>query len=442
MRRSFETSPTKTFTNEIVESFPSKDARPDDYRLVSFPGTNAFTVSQLFQGTMGSDWRIFRDNGGVPPNHLTELSAESTLVSGEGFWCLTRDNLTFSQTVPMPALDLVGSYTVNIDAGWNILGNPFERALDRDALRLANVDDSLVFHSYAGGMNFIDTVTLLQPFKGYYFYNYSGLDSLRIPYPFPCQLVPSVSLEKVDWEIKLVLETPAGTDSGNSLGVSSTSTVGRDLLDKPKPPLFFDAPRLYFVRPEWDKRYGLFKSDFRPPFHEGAVWPFEVHDANRSPGTLRIIDENDVPQNFQIFLVNIGDSTMADFRSVGEYSYVPTSEKSSFKLLIGTKDFIEDQVSGQLPMEFQLSQNFPNPFNPSTAIRYAVPREAIVTIEIWSALGQRITILSNEQHSPGIYVREWRGRNAQGMEVSSGVYFYRMLIDGSPFRSTKMLLIR
>ena len=442
LSRSFRTSSIQTFTNEIVQPFPETDPKPDDYRLVSFPGTSTFSVGQLFQGTMGTDWRIFKDNGSTPPNHLTELSAESTIVNGEGYWCLTRGALTFSQTVAMPALDTAGVFAVDIDPGWNILGNPFDRPLYRDAIRLANLDPSLEFYSYAGGTNFPDSITLLQPFKGYYFNNSLGLNSLRLPYPFPCQVPPSSPTAKIDWMIRIALETSAGTDSSISLGVSPTSLAGRDQLDKWMPPPFFEAPRLVFLRPEWDSRYSVFKSDFRPPFKEGGVWLFEVHDASRSAGTLRIMGTEEVPQNFEIFLVNLADSTTADFRAIHEYHYVASNKKNLFKLLIGTSDFVENEATETLPVEFHLSQNFPNPFNPSTTIRYAVSHEAMVAIEIWSALGQRLVVLTNEWHLPGFYVREWMGLNSHGIQVSSGVYFYRMLIDDKPFQTRKMLLIR
>ncbi len=72
---------------------------------------------------------------------------------------------------------------------------------------------------------------------------------------------------------------------------------------------------------------------------------------------------------------------------------------------------------------FTLNQNFPNPFNPSTKIRYAIPggTTAKVTLSIYDILGNEIAVLVNEEKPAGEYQVEW-----DASAYSSGVYFYRL----------------
>jgi len=79
-----------------------------------------------------------------------------------------------------------------------------------------------------------------------------------------------------------------------------------------------------------------------------------------------------------------------------------------------------------LPKAFGLSQNFPNPFNATTQIRYAIPQDAKVRLEVVNILGQKVKILVDEFQTAGFKQVTWDGRNDSGDMVSSGVYFYRV----------------
>jgi len=96
---------------------------------------------------------------------------------------------------------------------------------------------------------------------------------------------------------------------------------------------------------------------------------------------------------------------------------------------------------GEVPTEFALGQNAPNPFNPTTTITYEIPKSSRVTLEIYNLLGARIRTLVNTQKEPGRYTVQWDTRDEYGLPVSGGMYLYRMQA-GSYFEVRKMLLIR
>jgi len=93
------------------------------------------------------------------------------------------------------------------------------------------------------------------------------------------------------------------------------------------------------------------------------------------------------------------------------------------------------------PTEYALHPNYPNPFNPSTRIRYDVPKATYVKLEIYNTLGQRVRTLVNENKMPGSYQVVWDGRNGAGARMHSGIYFY-VLSTPDYQQRRKMLLIR
>ncbi|MBW7995606.1 MAG: choice-of-anchor D domain-containing protein [Candidatus Glassbacteria bacterium] len=91
--------------------------------------------------------------------------------------------------------------------------------------------------------------------------------------------------------------------------------------------------------------------------------------------------------------------------------------------------------------ECSLQQNFPNPFNPSTTISYAVSSESLVALNIYDIRGRLIYALVNRNHQPGNYSVNWDGRDRAGRAVSSGVYFYR-LQSGEFTQTRKMMVLK
>src|SRR5690606_19713891 len=88
-----------------------------------------------------------------------------------------------------------------------------------------------------------------------------------------------------------------------------------------------------------------------------------------------------------------------------------------------------DPSNDNLPNGFTLSQNFPNPFNPSTTISYSIPVSSFVTINVYDVLGNEIATLVNEEKSRGSYEVKFstRGGTASDGDVynlPSGIYFY------------------
>ncbi|MDZ7376989.1 MAG: T9SS type A sorting domain-containing protein [candidate division KSB1 bacterium] len=94
-----------------------------------------------------------------------------------------------------------------------------------------------------------------------------------------------------------------------------------------------------------------------------------------------------------------------------------------------------------LPSEFDLAQNFPNPFNAETTIRYQLKSTGRVTIEIYDLLGQKVRTLVDEEQKAGFYSTRWDGKNDRGILVASGIYIYKMKSTDF-FKSRKLVLMK
>ena len=88
-----------------------------------------------------------------------------------------------------------------------------------------------------------------------------------------------------------------------------------------------------------------------------------------------------------------------------------------------------------------LYQNHPNPFNPSTQIQYALHKNSNVSLVIYDMLGKQVMQLIQQNQAAGFYQVTWNGRDADGNQVSSVVYFYRIQTNGFQ-QVRKMLLVR
>jgi hypothetical protein len=97
---------------------------------------------------------------------------------------------------------------------------------------------------------------------------------------------------------------------------------------------------------------------------------------------------------------------------------------------------------GEVPGVFQLHANFPNPFNPTTTIDYDLNQAGDVQLSVYDMLGQKVADLYTGAQAMGSYSVTWDGRDEHGATVASGVYFYRLLLDGQTSQSRVMTLLK
>ena len=100
-----------------------------------------------------------------------------------------------------------------------------------------------------------------------------------------------------------------------------------------------------------------------------------------------------------------------------------------------------NNLNNELPSQIALSQNYPNPFNPITTIDFNLTESGNVNLSIYDINGKLVKELVNEDRGEGLYSVTWDGANQNGINVSSGTYFGK-LISGESQQQIKLLLIK
>lgn len=130
--------------------------------------------------------------------------------------------------------------------------------------------------------------------------------------------------------------------------------------------------------------------------------------------------------------------THFDFMQYGMvvYGYAVSSNGNVIKIADTLNVLTGTGSNNQIPAEFELSQNFPNPFNPVTVINYSIPKPGNVKLTVFDMLGRKVSEPLNEYKTPGSYELSFNGE-----KLSTGVYYYRF--ESGDFTETrKMILVK
>ncbi len=132
-----------------------------------------------------------------------------------------------------------------------------------------------------------------------------------------------------------------------------------------------------------------------------------------------------------------------NIETFGEQYYIVSAvdindNESQYSEMINVT-FLELLNNVSLPVQYSLHQNFPNPFNPSTQIKYDLPEDEFVNITIYDIMCRRIRSLLNSKQSAGYHSISWDATNDIGEGVSAGMYIY--MIHAGDFRSTKKMVL-
>ncbi|MDR3626277.1 MAG: T9SS type A sorting domain-containing protein, partial [Ignavibacteriaceae bacterium] len=134
-----------------------------------------------------------------------------------------------------------------------------------------------------------------------------------------------------------------------------------------------------------------------------------------------------LPESADMQYTNTALKTAAtDGKPVGDYSWfgIPTAVK---------------ETSAQNPYSFSLSNAYPNPFNPTTTIKFGIAKNENVKLVVFNLLGQKVKTLMNGDMKAGSYSATWNGKDEFGNSVASGIYFYRL--ESQSFNSTKKMIL-
>jgi hypothetical protein len=403
-------------------------------------------------------WRLFwwyrREYRYIAYNATDTTRIFFDFKPGRAYWLVSSVNRTFDTGRGM-TVSLDSMVTVPVDTGWNMIGNPFNFPVRWQDCSLSSdsVTTPYAYESESGGI--IPDQTVLEPWKGYWIYNWGGSSaSLFVP-PKSHGMSKAARaaaglagpLAKGEWLVQLSAETKTRRDSYNFAGVKNGARSAFDPFDRPDPPAVEAGIALAFDHADWKGHSGSYAADIRGAGERGHVWRFRVESPN--PGediglTWKFFQNP--PEGWEAYLFDLAEGTSLKLSEAKGKHF--TSDKAGagirlFKLVAGSKEFIESESEGipLVPVVFGLSQNYPNPFNPETAIHFSIPKNGHASLTVYNALGQKIRTLLDAEAKTGSHEVLWNGRDDLGRSVPSGVYIYRLKTPESA-ATRKMILIK
>lgn len=417
---------TTSFTN-------TTDTR--NYKIVGVPGSNSIAVSM--SGQYEYDWQVYWDNGNEQ-NYLVGGS-NYTFSPGRAYWILSKNPLVINQqvnTVPISHAD--NSFAIPLHAGWNLISNPFNRSVNWAAVRALNsLGENQKIYSWSG--NWDSLKTQMVPYEGYYFHNSTELDSLKIPYQAGNGISKDISEypDNINEFLKLSVKVNDKTETSEVfLGIDPSAKNEYDEKDYFVPPGDFLMSSVSLLRKELPERSRRFFIEQRPSIEEGQIYELEVKTI---PNELTEISLSGI-ENFRNYEIYLKDERLNNFYNLKDKQSIRlrlAHQYNSFRLIIGTKEFLDNEISNSSSLSYNLYQNYPNPFNPNTTVRFSLPAQDIVNIIVYNVIGEVVSIpVNNQLYEPGNYEVQF-----SGAELSSGIYIIEMKASGFKMQK-KMLLLK
>lgn len=251
-----------------------------------------------------------------------------------------------------------------------------------------------------------------------------------------------------EWELNLQVESVSGLyrDLTNKAGARAISSDGYDLFDATEiqPQDYF--VQVYFPHVEWGMSAQLFSYDFRDlDFTQPEEWNFSVRSYGLPNQQFELTWPNmsGVPSEYSFVLEQTDDNILiGDMREVDSYLVTMGSEPGwnvvHFRMTVTDGSVsVGSGNSNEIPTSYKLFSTYPNPFNPSTSFKVAMPEAGNLMLSVYNIAGQEVSVLSEGYIGAGVHSFTF---NADGL--SSGLYLIRAEVPGKMLQIQKSVYIR
>ena len=439
-----------------VDNYSVKLPRPtpsDKYQIISIPyDLSNFSILDVLKDLGSIDktkWRLY---GRWTGTQYLEFPTANFLSfkRGEGYWLITKGE----HTISLGSASLSSAqefYPIKLDSGYNLIGNPFPYRVSWATSQRPGTDSVEAWLWMFNGTGFQKETNVMEPFTGYFLKSLKSGVTVRInptevtsPGSLPKAATVARSLSPGEWQFQIKASNTVARDDDNFAGVLQSATDEWDVQDfSEPPPAPTDYLMLSFNHRAWRSYPGRYAGDYQSIHQEGNFWDFDVASAKAEASVNLAFEKmGSVPAGFEVYLVDMSTERVIDLHSSVAYGFTMKKNEParSFRLVVGTKKYVEQNTNGIpiVPLDYLLEQNFPNPFNPATEIRFTLGHSAQVQLEVFDLLGRKVRTLLNDVRPIGAYAVDWDGTSDSGMKAASGIYFYR--IRAEEFVSTKKMV--
>ncbi|MCK5331921.1 MAG: hypothetical protein KAK01_10955, partial [Candidatus Marinimicrobia bacterium] len=352
-------SPGLSSTKEWPSGVPNGTS-VSSYQLVSFPGTASNnTPTDILVNQQASNWgaydntkwRFFTYGAG----DWIEFAGITSIDPGLGYFLIVKDAGKNISTGLTRSVETDEPFSISLPAGeWKFLGNPFDfeipllNVYDQDSVSMAG---NANFQTYDGGWV---TATKLEPWSGYIYKSASGGQLFINPRKTNGGTAKVVDnsiafLDDDEWLIDITALNGYARDLRNQVGVLHRAQDTYDPLDSFEPPLLPGGISLRIDNRDWPANSDIYTTDIKSVNPEGSFWDMEVVASNvKYNVNLSFAGLEDLPEEYDIFLIDKSIGTAQNLRGRPDYYYAISSAKSTrnLRLVAGTRDFVNANNAG------------------------------------------------------------------------------------------------
>lgn len=405
------------------------------YRIISVPlkleSTDIrdvfATLISNYGGYNKEKWRLLRYQNGKN----TDFDGLTSLGQGKGYWFNSLETVEIKVAGQAIAANQTTPFLLQLEKGWNQVGNPFLFNIDWDDIRTANptadVDlDYLVFDPAAAGFKKSNS---LVSWAGGFIYANSNL-TLQIPVTLKntaggrisksAELI-AYSLDQPNWFMPIKLSQGDGVNDYIGFGMHPEAKVTKDHFDGQTVPRFIKYLELNSYHSD----------EFTPKFSRDVVptsnaftWIY-TFESNFDGQEARLEWNNELlgDNTAQLFLYDTEAGELINMKKSSSYSF-KSSKARDFKFIFSSDD------KSLLPEVDVVGKAFPNPFTSSVTIPFIISTGKHVQIVMYDLMGKKIKNLAGDQFSQGYHEVVWDGTDFQNNRAAQGMYLYEMITEG------------
>ena len=403
-----------------------------DYNLLAIPLRDQ-SVRQAFAALGEYDqqqWRVWRlASGGEGEYQEFTKSWTGALTPGEGCMLIYTPEVDFRAAGAVVEANYEQPYTIILKPGFNLIGNPYNFALNWEQVLRSNQQNPAEFRLKTFDGTFTED-TRLEPLEGGLVVNPRETDvTVFLPVTRGGDNGGRIStsadqalLTDADWEVSLTLQGATTTRGG--IGMRHDAQPGYDPYDDFTVPRLADYLELNSHHPEFF--LSKFSKDIVPTAAE-HVWELEVVTAQ--PGNTFTLswehpELRDGEQ--QLLLLDPNRLQPIDMRKVGQYTFTVRGTTHPLKILYGSPEALQRLI---LTDQVAVGIAYPNPAAEQVMIPMKLPQPAGAMLEIYDATGRRIWHQSHSL-SAGYQTLRWQRQTLQGQAAPKGLYWYRLHLSG------------
>ncbi|MEQ1587464.1 MAG: fibronectin type III domain-containing protein, partial [Cyclobacteriaceae bacterium] len=381
----------------------------------------------LYGGYNKEKWRLLRYQNG----RNTDYDGLSRIDQGKGYWFNSLEPVDIKLSGQAIPANQSNPFQMQLEKGWNQIGNPFLFDIDWDDILAANpsADIDQDYLVYDPGNANVKTSNSIKTWSGGFVYANSA-QTLNIPVTLKnsaggriTHTELSSELDQPDWFVPITLVQAGSTNDYSGFGMHPEAMVDKDRFDTQTPPRFINYLELNSYHHE----------AFTPRFARDVVptamsyiWTYNVE--SNVEGSSAKLEWN--PSLFgnnsaQLYLYDAKSNELIDMRKNSFYSFAINKSKD-LKFI-----YSADEKSLR-PESDAIGKAYPNPFTNSVTIPFFTSKvDGHVQIVVYDLMGKRIKDLVNSQFDPGYHETSWDGTDSQSSRVSQGIYLYQMISGDS-----------